>query len=284
MDDSTLQSRSMERPCFLNLPAEVRIAILQYVFDDNLSGDGFTNRGKEGGILIDEKYRANDHLQTLLSCRQIYSDGSLLALSRTSFTVSNLFFRVPDRLSLLHSKQIAAVRNIAFVADSRHFRKLIEWGNYPFDMPDLQLDTLTIILHRSSFWHYLFDFTAGITKVLRTLKSVRRFVFVRNDALVKGSFKTWYNRLVGLIMKIDHHERYEKSPPNPEKIWWKWSFGEVAQTICLEAHPPKAVVDEETYLLSMKPLMEELMISIENEEWNPVSIMMSTFLPSALET
>jgi hypothetical protein len=199
----------------------------------------------------------------------MYQEGSLLALSKTHFVVSNLFFKVSERLAVLHVKQIEAIRSIAFVADARHFRKLIDWNGSPFGMQCLQLETLTIILHRSSFWHYLFDFTADIVKLLRSLKGIRRFVFVRNAARVKGSFKTWYNRLVGLIMKIDHQERYMKTVPCLETTWWSWSYDEVAQSFTLEAQPAKALVDEESYLQGMMPLMEELRISVENEEWNP---------------
>ena len=205
----------------------------------------------------------------LSTCRQLHQDGNLLALNRTSFIISNLFFQVPERLAVLHPKQIEAVRNIAIIADARHFRKLIEWGKHPFGMSSLHLDTLTIVLYRSSFWHYLFDFTADITKLLRILEGVRCLYFVRNGALVKGSLKTWYNRLVGLIMKEDHHERYEKTPPNPEKVWWEWSYDEMAQKVCFEARPSKPMVDEETYMLQMKPLLEELATSMENEAWNP---------------
>lgn len=256
-------------PSLLTLPAEIRMAILDHVFAEDTSGDGLTNHGKPGGICLDERYRANETLQALLTCRQIYQDGSIMAFGRTKFVISNLFFQIPDRLSPLHSKQLGAIRSIAFVADKRHIRRLIEWHESPFDIPSLSLDTLTIVLHRSSFWHYLFDFTAGITRLLRRLKGVKRFVLIRNNALVKGSFKTWYNRLVGLIMKVDHHERYEKTPPNLEHVWWKWSFDEVAQAICLEARPSRPMIDEEKYMLTMMPLMEELKTSVENEEWNP---------------
>ena len=219
--------------------------------------------------MLDECYSANEYLRPLLTCRQVYREGTLLALNRTSFVISNLFFQIPERLSTLHPKQIKAIRNITFVADARHFRRLVDWGRFPFNMPNLYLDTLTIVLHRSSFWHYLFDFTRGMTYLLRRLHGVRRFVIVRNSALVKGSFKTWYNRLVGLIMKIDHHERYEKIPSNLEQVWWAWSYDAVAQSICFEARPPRPLMGEEPYMQMMQPLMEDLKLSVENEEWNP---------------
>ncbi|CZT15117.1 uncharacterized protein RCC_01012 [Ramularia collo-cygni] len=254
---------------FETLPCELRLQILEHVFADNLDHSVFNGHGMSTGLLLDDKYMAHHHLQPLLTCRQMYQDASLLAMSRTNFVVSNLFFRVPERLARLHVKQIEALRSIAFVADARHFRELIAWNGSPFGMPGLQLETLTIILHRSSFWHYLFDFTADVVKLLRNLKGIRKFVFVRNGARVKGSFKTWCNRLVGLIMKIDHQERYMKSVPCLEMTWWEWRFDDVAQSLCLEARAARPLVDEETYFQQMMPLMEALRVSVEDEEWNP---------------
>ena len=269
MDNAQLQNHSCEAQNLVTLPAEIRISILEHVLNDIPVDDGLTKHHISGETIIDHDYRANGHLQLLLTCRRMYEDGNLLAFNRTSFIVSNLFFRMSDRLSILHPKQIAAVRNIAFVADTRHFRDLVEWRGYPFDVRNLRLDTLTIVLHRSSVWHYLFDYTAGITRILRNLKGVRRFVILRNNALVKGSFHTWYNRLVSSIMRVDHFERYKKSPPTPEEVWWEWDYDATARMICLEARPSKPIMDEESYMTVMKPLEEELKASEANEEWNP---------------
>ena len=269
MDVGKPQLRTQDAHNLLNLPAEIRIAILEYVFDENLWNRGFTNEFYPGGIALDESYTANDHLQLLLTCRQMYRDASSLAFNRTSFVISNLFYQIPERLALLQPKQIGTVRNIAFVADARHFRRLVDWGQFPFDMANLKLGRLTIVLHRSNFWHYLFDFTRGIAYLLRRLHGVKRFVIVRNGALVKGSFKTWCNRLIGLIMKIDHLERFDKIPSNLERVWWKWEFDAVVQSICFEAQPPRPFMGEEPYMRMMLPLMEKLKISVESEDVNP---------------
>nr|POF17972.1 hypothetical protein CFP56_13383 [Quercus suber] len=244
--------------------------ILEHVFEDSVSAAKcFTNHSAPGGILLNEDYGASNYLQPLSTCRQLYYDGKQLAMTRTEFVCASLFGDIPQRLSFLPRNQVAAIRSISFVADQRQFRKLQDWGQHAFGMPDLNLDCLTVILHRSSPWHYLMDFTADMVRLLRHLHGVRRFVFVRNAARVKGSFRTWYNRLIGLIMKRDHHERYLVSPSNPEKIWWTWRYDDLAQTFTLEAQPARASMDEETYMQQMLPLMEELRESIENEEWNP---------------
>ncbi|KXS95266.1 hypothetical protein AC578_9459 [Pseudocercospora eumusae] len=254
---------------FLSLPAEIRSAILEHVFDSNLQVQLFLGQESLGGIFHNEDYSASSLLAPLLVCKQFYQDSSLLALARTNFIVSNVFFKIPQRISTLHPKQIEAVRSIAFVADARHFRQLHDWAQRPFGIKNLSLDNLTIVLRRSSNWHYLFDFTTDIVHLLRALTGVKKFTFVRNVALVKGSFKTWYNRLIGLILKIDHLERYDKTPTNPEKTWWSWSYDEVAHSFTLEAKPAKRIMDEETYMQEILPLMEELRVSMEHEEWNP---------------
>ena len=257
----------------LSLPAELRIAILEYVFASNSQlHDAFRNRSIPRGITLNEAYTVTPSMHPLLVCHQLYEDGTLVALNRTSFVVNNLFIanNIPQRLEVLHPKQLAVIRLITCIADARFLRTMNDWSRHPFGLPALNLDTLTLVLHRSSRWHYLFDFTAEITKLLRNLHGVRRFVFVRNQALVKGSFKTWYNRLIGLMMKVDHHERYNHNTvPRPESVWWQWTYDDVAQSFTLEALPPKPLMMEEVYMEQMQPLVEQLRVSVEGEEWNP---------------
>ncbi|KAF2768370.1 hypothetical protein EJ03DRAFT_122009 [Teratosphaeria nubilosa] len=267
--DARLQSN--EEVNFLALPAEIRIQILEHVFNDNILNDGFKDRNINGGIILDDNYTIRQYFQPLMTCKQIYHDGILLATNRTHFVTNSLFIanNIPERLSILHPKQIQAIRSFTFVADARHFRRLQDWGNSPFGVSQLRLDTLTIVLHRSSFWHYLFDFTSSLVHLLRGLQNVRRLVFVHNQARVKGSFKTWYNRLVGLILKTDHYNRYMNIPACLENVWWEWSFDDVAQSFCLEAKSARPWVGEQEYMLQIQPLMMALKESIETEEWNP---------------
>lgn len=256
---------------FPSLPAEIRTQILEHVFEPKT--DGFITckvRLDATSLILDDYYSASNSLQALLVCKQFYRDASLLAMSSTPFIIRNLFFDIPTRLSILHPKQLNAIRKITFVADDRHFRALSHWERRPFGMEQLNLDVLTIVLHRSSFWHYLFDFTADIVKLLRNLQGAKKLVIVKNEALVKGSLKTWYNRLIGLVLKVDHQSRYDRSPPELETTWWTWNFDEIGQRIILEAHPAKPwKEDEQSYLEDILPLMETLRESIEGEEWNP---------------
>lgn len=254
----------------LGLPCEIRTSILEYVLDDNISHTGLItcSRGPRRATTVDHDYSAAATLAPLLACKQLYLDGRLPALRRTHFLVTNLYINIPERLSRFSDRQLDSLRSIAFVADSRHFRAMKTWGDYAFGNSALKLDSLTVVLHEST-QHYLFDFTADIAKLLRKLLGVRRMTFVRNHAYVKGAFKTWCNRLIGIVMKIDHYERYDVQPPNPEQTWWAWKFYDEAEIFCLDALPSKAMVDEETYMQQIKPLVDELMTSIESEEWNP---------------
>lgn len=257
-----------EPASLLTLPSEIRSCILEYVFDDNLSHTGLMQHHERGNTAVNQNYSAAALLAPLLTCKRLYLDGRIPALKCTHFLLTNLYINVSERLSRLSDRQLEALRSIAFVADSRHFRGMRSWSDNAFGNSALRLDNLTIVLHQATR-HYLFDFTADIAKLLRRLQGVRRLVFVRNNAYVKGAFKTWCNRLIGIIMKIDHYERYDTRPPNPERTWWVWTFDEQAETFCLDARPSKEMVDEEAYMHQIKPLMEQLMISIESEEWNP---------------
>lgn len=273
MDINTMANGNDAQSPLLALPAEIRMNIMEQVFETTSMLNGLvqdpSSRASLGRVsVLDESYIASEQLSPLLVCRQLYQDSSAIGFSSTTFVMNSLFGDVAQRLSTIRPCSLEIIRYFTFVADARQFRKLVDWRLDAFHTPALNLDTLTIVLHRSSFWHYLFDYTEGIVKLLRTLRNVKRLVIVRNNARVKGSFKTWYNRLTGLIMKVDHTERYDKSPPCPESVWWSWSFDEIAQAITLDAQPPKEDMTEQAYMEMIVPLMQTLSTSIENEEYN----------------
>lgn len=249
----------------LTLPAEIRNAILEQVFDDDILRDAFLNHKTSSGLRLDDAYRASIHLRPFYACKQLYSEGNTMAWNKTNFVAGSRFNNIRCRLLTLSPQQIGAIRNITFVADAHHFRDFVRWNQDPLGVPNLYLDTLTIVLHCGG-QHYLYEFTSGITSLLRRLHSVRRIIFVRNQAFIKGGFRTWYNRLIGLIMKVDHFQRYDNIPSTPEQVWWKWDFDEIAQTISLEALPPKPIMGEEEYMQVLMPLMEDFKISMEKEE------------------
>lgn len=134
-------------------------------------------------------------------------------------------------------------------------------------MEELQLESLTIAMHMSTHWHYPSDFTSDMVGLLRRLQNVKVLRFVLNRANVKGFFKTWYNRLIGLVLKEDHFQRYDApGAPNMEKTWWIWSYDENARWFELLAQKPKPVMNEADYMEMVKPWVERLVADMEDEE------------------
>lgn len=218
---------------------------------------------------LSDDYKPSSYLAPLLTCRQFYTDAHLLALSQTLFVIKNPYIclDIGNHLSRrLRPEQIASLRYIAFVADARHFRKLCLWKSYAFGLPSLRLHELSIILHRSSYWHYLFDFNTALVTLLRNLEGVQQLTIVRNSALVKGTLHTWYNRFTRLILKTDHSERFLASPPCPEKTWWSWQHCPKSQTVSLAYTPVKpGDLTAEQYRVMVAPLHETLKLSMEYE-------------------
>lgn len=94
--------------------------------------------------------------------------------------------------------------------------------------------------------------------------------FIRNGANIKGYFRTWFNRLVGLILKEDHHQRYDfPGAPHLPVRWWDWRFDEGEQSFELVARDPVGVVEEQEYMEMVKPWIEQLIRGMEDEQMNP---------------
>ncbi|KAF2191582.1 hypothetical protein K469DRAFT_558543 [Zopfia rhizophila CBS 207.26] len=267
MTDTTPSSR------FLTLPAELRLAILDFALSSQNNGDGFCNRSPvwPGGLYLDENYSSSSsNLGILLTCRQFRHDFTVLAFSRIPFVITDIYSSLLTRLNILQSHQISAIRHLTFVAGARQFREMVHWHRYPFNVEALRLDSLKVVLHRSAHWHYPSDFTSDMVSLLRRLQHVQSLSFFRNGANVKGFFKTWYNRLIGLVLKEDHYQRYDApSAPNVEDTWWDWGFDDSGEWFELQAREKRALLAEEEYLEGMRPMVERLMREMEREEVDP---------------
>ncbi|GAM91435.1 hypothetical protein ANO11243_094850 [Dothideomycetidae sp. 11243] len=276
--DSLLSTSSESKPLLrsagpglFDLPAELRTTIYSLVFNtSDTYTDAFHSSPSSDALVLNPSYAASTHLAPLLTCRQFHSDAHLLALSRVLFVVSNpyLALSLSARLSsLLSAQAISSIRHIAIVADARHLRLLRSWSCSPFGIPSLSLSRLSIVLHRSSYWHYLFDFNVSLVSLLGCLHGVERLDIVRNDALVKGTLLTWYNRFIKLLLDTDRKERVRGVP---ELRWWAWEHCAEEQTVSLFARPPKnRHLDLRRYDEAMAPLYLELRLSIESEEEDP---------------
>ena len=268
-----LQDHNQKTTIF-DLPAEIRTQIWKLVFDPEQSYEhAFQPRRTDGTTQhLHEDYWASDYLEPLLTCRRFCEDAQLLAFSRTTFAVRNPYtaLDLAGRMqSRLRFEQIESIRNIAFVAEARHFRQMHNWKGRAFGMPSLQLDELTILLHRSSYWHYLFDFNAIMTQMLRDFEDTKRIKFIRNHALVKPHFHTWFNRFVNAILTVDRLERFGRAPSNPEKTWWNWKYDGPGQTATLAVAPAREIdVSVDEYNVLMAPLLDWLKRSIEEEEYD----------------
>ena len=259
---------------FFSLPPEIRTQIYNLIFDPSESRTLAFHKPNAPDSL-NENYYASDRLAPLLTNRQFHTDAHLLAFSRTTFVVRNPFTAkaIPARLtSRLSPQQIASIRSLAYIAEADHFRQMRNWRTHAFGMPALRLETLHILLYRSSYWHYLFDFNTTVVELLRDLRGVDRITYLRNESRVKPHFHTWFNRLCGAVLKRDWQERFATADgvPNPEKVWWEWSFDHGAQTASLVAVRPKRLdLDLGAYHEVMAPVEDALLESLAAEEFDP---------------
>jgi hypothetical protein len=265
-----------EQASFISLPAEIRTQIWSLVFDPEQSyKDAFScpRCTDQASSALQEDYWASIYLQPLLTCRQFYQDAHLLAFSRTTFVIRNPYtvLDIAGRMnSTLRPEQISSLRSIAIISEARHFRQMHHWKSHAFGIPALQLDDMTIILHRSSYWHYLFDFNVMMTQMLRDFGGVKKICFVRNHARVKPHFHTWFNRFVGAMLRLDRVERFGRKECRAEKTWWNWTFNGTKEIATLVRVPSKdAGMDVESYDEVMAPMMEQLKKSMLLEEYDP---------------
>jgi len=253
---------------FFSLPAELRTCIYDLVFQPaETYAEAFNNQHDQSSPSeLWDDYRASSNLALLLTCRTIYEDAHLLAFSRILFVVKNPYttLNIADRLvERLRAEQVRSIRHVAFVADARHFRKLHHWRGRPFGIQELRLQELTVVLHRSNYWHYLFDFNVALVALLRDFQTVNHLTFVGNNALVKGTLHTWFNRLVLLILKTDLTER---SVGREEKSWWIWRHEVDRHTVRFSRAPPKkSELGPKEYEEYLDPVWKALWLSMETE-------------------
>ncbi|KAF2734817.1 hypothetical protein EJ04DRAFT_436375 [Polyplosphaeria fusca] len=259
----------------LTLPAELRLHIFSYLLQSHkhtaralhLQSGATPSRAS---LCLDADYLASHHLRLLLVCRRFRDDLSALAFRHTQFLVTDIYGKIATKLNVLQPWQLENVRDIAFVAGAQQFKEMVHWRRHPFNLPDLRLESLTVVLHRSSHWHYLSNYTTDMVGLLRRLEKLQVLKFVQNAANVKGFFKTWCNRLIGLILKVDHFQRYDApGAPNMENSWWDWAFDDAEQSFTLTRSDPKPVLAEEEYMGFVKPAIDKLMESMEAEEEDP---------------
>ncbi|KAG9962394.1 hypothetical protein KCU61_g4772, partial [Aureobasidium melanogenum] len=218
-----------EKTSFLTLPAEIRTQIWNFVFDPAQSyKDAFQcpRCNDNAPSALQEDYWASTYLQPLLTCRQFYQDAHLLAFSRTTFVIRNPYtvLDIAGRInSTLRPAQVSSLRSIAIISEARHFRQMHHWKTHAFGIPALQLENMTIILHRSSYWHYLFDFNVMMTQMLRDFSGAKKICFtatlVKVPSKDAGMDVEEYDEFMAPMMEwlkksMEVEEKFS-SPPSP---------------------------------------------------------------------
>jgi hypothetical protein len=261
---------SHPRPTFLTLPVEIRLHILEYVLAQE-HNTGFvlvtTPNHPKAGLCIDDAYSSSSHLLPLLVCQQFHRDCARLAFRSTHFHITRRSIPPLQRVEILQDWQISALRHLSFIAGAKVLEQMKYWTAGPCNLPNLHLERLDVVLHRKVEWHYPTVFIPDLVSLLRRLINVRTLRFIKNGTIVRGSFKKWYNRLVGLILKEDHKMRYDvPDAPRLPIHWWTWKFDEEGQWFELEAGEPRGVMEEEDYMEMVKPWIQELVKEMEVEE------------------
>ncbi|KAF2248101.1 hypothetical protein BU26DRAFT_389112, partial [Trematosphaeria pertusa] len=253
------------------LPTELLHEILSYVLGQPPnSGFSRADAANSRGLILDDYYSSSHRLEILVTCVQFHDDFSALAFRKTTFVVRDIYSTLGTLLRRVEQHHVRQIRKIARVATSRQLQDMVHWARWPFNIQALDLDELTIVFHRSAHWHYPSDHTAAMVALLRRLRNVRILKFVLNAAHVKGSFRTWYNRLIGLMLKEDHYQRYDApNAPNVEATWWEWSYSEDEMSFQLVAREPKPIVSEEEYMNFAAPMVRRLMEDMALEEEDP---------------
>ncbi|KJX92936.1 hypothetical protein TI39_contig4513g00002 [Zymoseptoria brevis] len=213
-----------EPASLLSLPAEIRNAIYLYVFDPNLEASCPIPPSKPNPLALSlqlqdfhsyitarhDANRAVRELGILRTCKRIYVEAQLLALSFTPFHLSG-DCTYPDVFDLrsraLSAAKIGAIRHLTLTARISHLRALNEaWAGTPFGHPSLRLDTLTIIPKRPEVFATAFAEIADLSQshtlayiFSETLKGLRnvKCIEVRNEGCFNETvWRQFYRALV----------------------------------------------------------------------------------------
>lgn len=241
---SDMMPETSMRTGFLSLPTELRLQIASYALEQ-LPAD---EKGREELLhhFQGPLYKASDNLAIRLVCRQCNYDFSRLAIQKTAFVLRHEPTRKIDTQpdELLRDVRILVVGGRLIVN---------QWKKFPFNRECLSLDELSLY-DTLGFNEHRQD----VVRMLRCLQNVKQVSFSEGSSLI--SERLGFCRLIGHILKEDHYQRYD-SPhaPQPEATWWSWSYKNGQKRELLIAQEPKPIMEEQDYLLLIKPKVDELM-------------------------
>lgn len=200
---------SVEMASFLTIPCEIRNSIYTLIFDDAELSQQSTRETTPKPSLFAEalglqplkssyKPPRTNELDILRTCKTIYREAHLLALSLTPFHITG-DCTYPDLFDLrsrsLSATKIGAIKQITLRAKINTLRALNEaWLGLPFGHPSLQLDTLVIVPSRPEVYGTAFEEIADLSQshtlayifseTFKTLRNIR-CVEVRNEGCFK---------------------------------------------------------------------------------------------------
>ena len=256
-------TEATRQPPFFSLPTELRLHIAAYVLEQSPS-TGFTQIGgtakprplfqvqQNHGLSLIPNYTAASNLALLLVCRQFRDDFTRLALQKTIFVLHI------DPARVIADQSEALLQNVHRLAIQCHSDVITSWHEYPFDKECLKLDELHIGMMGAPN-------SMEVVKLLRRLRNVQCLRFIKTQELARD-YLSLYNNFIGAMLKEDHYQRYDApNAPNLEFTWWTWSLSKEEQHLTLVAQGPKPVMEEEDYMLFVKPLVDDVMMWAEAE-------------------
>ncbi|RMY69812.1 hypothetical protein D0863_06201 [Hortaea werneckii] len=206
----------------LTLPRELRNTIYLHIFSSSSSSDPKPRSTSEQQPLLNDDDDNDDEtnpslptdpqqpsitlhhyrpLHILLTCKQIHTEASLLALSQTPFHLPS---RASDPLTFTHLStplrqiQLQSLRHLTLTARINALRALNEtWCSLPFGCPELKLEKLTIVpLRPDCFARTAYAEVADLSQshtlayifaeTLKGLRNVRCFEVVRRGKKLGG--------------------------------------------------------------------------------------------------
>ena len=238
---------------FLALPAELRLLIFDYVLEHYKKKDSLFNLIYPLGHILKDTQRGlfplsypsgtplnpnlgSRCLTTLLTCRQFYQDFSRPAFSAAQFLITDQYSSIPRRLASLQPYQLTSIRHLTFVAGNRAiFEDMIHWKEYPFNLEDLKLESLTVAIQRSANRFWARDDTADqLVELLKRLRNVKTFSVAKNGADTRTlSFDGWYRAIVWRLLSDEQRRAYVAQTPQQEMERWVGSFSHEFQSFCL---------------------------------------------------
>jgi len=241
-----------------SIPVELRLVIAMFVFQETqdlrlIYGEADHGNKNTSNKLYtqDVTHKSAPGLSLLLVCRQFRRDFTRLAYEQTALVVRSeldeRINRLPDDLLKYTRKLVIPFAQLELLQCQKNPRFFIR--------DCLRLDELFVVPHT---WNDKAQ-TKSTASYLRHLENVKTIHFVLQDSALQTHRNNCYS-LIGAILKEDHYQRYDAPhAPHIETTWWDWSYDRKNQVFTFSAQQSRPIMQEELYMVSVKPLIDGLM-------------------------